>query len=99
MRVYPVNEGMSALPTLPYRPEEWYRFVLVLLNPAGSAQRDDLTQAALGAGESMAIDFRTLYALERAGADHGDGDEPHDRVRRGTRREGISAVVERPPGT
>ncbi|MBN2146137.1 MAG: hypothetical protein JW726_02070 [Anaerolineales bacterium] len=60
--VYLVNEKMSSLPVLPYDPQEWYRFVVVLLNPAGNANRANLTQAALGAGESMDIDFRTLYA-------------------------------------
>lgn len=60
--VYLVNEKVPEFPTIEYRPEEWYKFVLVLLNPAGHAQRDDLTQAALAAGESMEIDCRTLYA-------------------------------------
>jgi hypothetical protein len=60
--VYLVNEKMPELPVLEYTPEEWYTFVLVLLNPAGNARRDDLTQAALAAGESLEVDFRTLYA-------------------------------------
>jgi hypothetical protein len=57
--VYLVNEGMPEMPGLPYT--EWYNYVVALLNPAGNDQRDDLTQAALDAGESMVVDFRTLY--------------------------------------
>jgi hypothetical protein len=60
--VYLVNEKMPELPTIEYSAGEWYKFVLVLLNPAGNAQRDDLTQAALAAGERIEVDFRTLYA-------------------------------------
>jgi hypothetical protein len=39
---------------------EWYNFNLALLNPAGSDERDNLNNAALDAGETMPIDFRTL---------------------------------------
>ena len=57
--VYLVNEGMPEMPGLLYT--EWYNYVVALLNPAGNDQRDDLTQAALDAGESIVVDFRTLY--------------------------------------
>jgi hypothetical protein len=57
--VYLVNEGMPETPGMPYT--EWYNFVLALLNPAGNDQRDDLTQAALDVGESIMVDFQTLY--------------------------------------
>jgi hypothetical protein len=57
--VYLVNEGIPEHPGAPYT--EWYNFVLALLNPAGNDQRDDLTHAALDAGESIVVDFRTLY--------------------------------------
>ena len=60
--VYLVNERMPGLPVLEYNPQEWNTFVLVLLNPAGNQQRDDLTQAALAAGERLEVDFRTFYA-------------------------------------
>jgi hypothetical protein len=60
--VYLVNEKMSDLPILTYKPEEWYAFVLLLLNPAGNEKRADLTQAALAAGESIVVDCRTLYS-------------------------------------
>ncbi len=57
--VYLVNEKMPELPGLPY--QGWYKFVLALLNPEGNEKRDDLTQAALDAGEAMEVDFRHLY--------------------------------------
>ena len=57
--VYLVNERMPEMPGLPYT--EWYNFVLALLNPEGNDRRDDLTQAALDAGESLEVDFRHLY--------------------------------------
>lgn len=56
--VYLVNDKVPAVPAAPYT--EWYNFNLALLNPAGNGQRDDLNKAALDAGETMAIDFRTL---------------------------------------
>jgi len=58
MLVYLVNEKIPELPSLPYT--EWYNFVLALLNPEGNDKRDNLNHAALDAGESMDIDFRTL---------------------------------------
>jgi hypothetical protein len=57
--VYLVNEGMPETPGAVYT--EWHNYVLALLNPAGNDQRDDLTEAALDAGESIVVDFRTLY--------------------------------------
>jgi hypothetical protein len=60
--VYLVNEKMPELPILQYNPQEWYKFILVLLNPAGNEKRDDLNDAALAAGEKMELDLRTLYA-------------------------------------
>jgi hypothetical protein len=60
--VYLVNEKIPHIPTVTYKPEEWYKFPLILLNPAGHAQRDDLTQVALAGGERMEVDFRSLYA-------------------------------------
>lgn len=57
--VYLVNEKMPEMPGLPYT--EWYNFVVALLNPAGNDKRDDLTQAALDASESMEVDFRHIY--------------------------------------
>ncbi len=59
--VYLINEKMPTVAG-PYKPAEWYKFIAVILNPAGHARRDDLTQAALAAGERMEIDFRNLYA-------------------------------------
>ncbi|MCL4487144.1 MAG: hypothetical protein M1570_03320 [Chloroflexi bacterium] len=59
--VYLINEKMPTVAG-PYKPEEWYKFIAVVLNPAGNAKRDDLTQAALAAGERMEVDFRSLYA-------------------------------------
>jgi len=58
--VYLVNEKAPEL-AAEYKPEDWYKFVVVLLNPAGNTKRDDLTQAALAAGERMEIDLRSLY--------------------------------------
>jgi hypothetical protein len=60
--VYLVNEKMNEIPVMPYNPDEWYAFKLVLLNPTGHEKRDDLTQVALAAGEQMLVDFNTLYA-------------------------------------
>jgi hypothetical protein len=60
--VYLVNEKMPELPVVEYDPAEWYKFVVVLLNPAGNEQRDDLTQAPLAAGENIVVDFQNLYA-------------------------------------
>ena len=48
-----------------YSSREWYKFVLVLLNPDGNENRNDLTKAALDKGEKMEIDFGDLY--EHAG--------------------------------
>jgi len=57
--VYLVNEKMPEIPGLPYT--GWQNFVLALLNPAGNDRREDLTQAALDAGETMTVDFRAIY--------------------------------------
>jgi hypothetical protein len=57
--VYLVNEGIPELPGLPY--SEWYNFVLAVLNPDGNEKRDNLNEAAMDAGESMEVDFQTLY--------------------------------------
>lgn len=57
--VYLVNEKMPELPGIPY--QEWYTFILALLNPEGNEKRDNLNNAALDAGESMEVDFRSLY--------------------------------------
>jgi hypothetical protein len=56
--VYLVNDKFPEVPAAPYT--EWYNFNLALLNPAGNDQRDDLNKAAVDAGETMPIDFRTL---------------------------------------
>jgi hypothetical protein len=58
--VYLVNEKMPELPGLPY--SGWQNFVLTLLNPEGNDKREDLNQAALDAGESLAVDFRSIYS-------------------------------------
>jgi hypothetical protein len=41
--------------------QEWYKFVLALLNPGGNEKRMDLNQATLDVGEHMEINFRHLY--------------------------------------
>jgi len=56
--VYLVNDKIPEAPGAPYM--EWYNFGLALLNPAGNDQRDNLNNAALDAGETMSVDFRTL---------------------------------------
>jgi hypothetical protein len=58
--VYLVNEGIPELPGLPY--SEWNNFVLAVLNPEGNEKRDNLNNAAMDAGESMEVDFQTLYS-------------------------------------
>ncbi len=60
--VYLVNEKLPSVPVVEYSPKEWFKFVVVLLNPAGHDKRSDLTQAALASGERMEIDLRHLYA-------------------------------------
>jgi hypothetical protein len=57
--VYIVNEKMPEIAAS--ADQEWYKFVLALLNPAGNEKRMDLNQAALDAGEHMEVDFRHLY--------------------------------------
>jgi hypothetical protein len=59
--VYLVNEKMPEISTPEYTPADWYKFVLVLLNPAGNEQRADLTQAPLAAGERIVVDGANLY--------------------------------------
>jgi len=56
--VYLVNDKVPEVPAAPY--SAWYNFNLALLNPAGNNERDNLNKAALDAGETMAIDLRTL---------------------------------------
>lgn len=57
--VYLVNNKMPESPARPYT--AWHDFVVALLNPAGNYLRDDLTQVALDAGESITVDFTNLY--------------------------------------
>jgi hypothetical protein len=57
--VYLVNEKMPEIAG--DAKQEWWRFVLALLNPKGNEKRNDLNQAALDAGESMEVDFGNLY--------------------------------------
>jgi hypothetical protein len=58
--VYVVNEGIPHIAAAPYT--EWYNFPLVLLNPAGNDQRDNLNEATLDAGEFIEVDFSNFYA-------------------------------------
>jgi len=58
--VYLVNEKMPWAPGMEY--QEWYTYRICLLNPEGNEKRDNLNNVALDSGETMEVDFNTLYA-------------------------------------